>query len=339
VLPDAALAFDEVDPVRRLDHLAAGFLKKDGDPYNPSTLFKKALLARLPDAPQRYSAAAAALIAATDNLARYRMVEGTQAALTVADWLIARYEQLKAGRGFLDFNDLISRTVRLLARQDAGPWVQYKLDKGIDHILLDEAQDTSPDQWNVVKFLRGILCRLWRARRRRAHHLRRRRRKAVYLFLPGRIAGILRRQRHGFQIGGARRGPQLRERQPEAFVSLDERRAAGRRQGIFAIRGATRPDPDPIRSSMRRSAPARQAMSRSGRRSARRPSPNQRIGREAVDHATAPAVLLAERIATTIDRWLKTREIIEGAGSASRPATSWCWCASAIVSCTRCRAR
>jgi ATP-dependent helicase/nuclease subunit A len=81
------------------------------------------------------------------------MVEGTQAALILADWLIARYEQLKAGRGFLDFNDLISRTVRLLARQDAGPWVQYKLDKGIDHILLDEAQDTSPDQWSVVKFL------------------------------------------------------------------------------------------------------------------------------------------------------------------------------------------
>ncbi len=44
------------------------------------------------------------------------MLEGTRAALTIADWLIARYEQLKAARGFLDFNDLITRTVRLLAR-------------------------------------------------------------------------------------------------------------------------------------------------------------------------------------------------------------------------------
>ena len=59
----------------------------------------------------------------------------------------------EGGRGFLDFNDLITRTVRLLSRPDAGPWVQYKLDQGIDHILLDEAQDTSPDQWEVVRRL------------------------------------------------------------------------------------------------------------------------------------------------------------------------------------------
>ncbi len=88
-----------------------------------------------------------------DRLALFRMLEGTRAALTIADWLIARYEQLKSARGFLDFNDLITRTVRLLARRDAGPWVQYKLDKGIDHILIDEAQDTSPEQWDVVRRL------------------------------------------------------------------------------------------------------------------------------------------------------------------------------------------
>ena len=82
-----------------------------------------------------------------------RMLENTRSALTIADWLIARYEQLKTARGFLDFNDLIARTVRLLSRQDAGPWVLYKLDKGIDHILIDEAQDTSPDQWSVLRRL------------------------------------------------------------------------------------------------------------------------------------------------------------------------------------------
>ncbi|TGV54539.1 hypothetical protein EN803_39715, partial [Mesorhizobium sp. M2D.F.Ca.ET.160.01.1.1] len=102
---------------------------------------------------ERYLATAKAILDVSDRLALFRMLEGTAAALTVAGWLIARYEQLKRGRGFLDFNDLITRTVNLLSRPDAGPWVQFKLDQGIDHILLDEAQDTSPDQWEVVKKL------------------------------------------------------------------------------------------------------------------------------------------------------------------------------------------
>ncbi|MGO4837831.1 UvrD-helicase domain-containing protein, partial [Rhizobiaceae sp. 2RAB30] len=133
--------------------LAAGFLKTDGDPYDPVKTFKKALHDRLPDLADRYSAAAAAIVAARERLALFRMLEGTRAALVISDWLIARYERLKNARGFLDFNDLIMRTVRLLARRDAGPWVQYKLDQGIDHILIDEAQDTSPHQWEVVRRL------------------------------------------------------------------------------------------------------------------------------------------------------------------------------------------
>ena len=129
VLPQASLGFAEPDPVIRLRLLAEGFLKADGDAYKPSALLTKSLTARLPDAADRYSATAARIIAVTDRLAQFRMIEGTHAALIVADWLIGRYEQLKAGRGFLDFNDLITRTARLLARQDAGPWVQYKLDQ------------------------------------------------------------------------------------------------------------------------------------------------------------------------------------------------------------------
>ena len=30
------------------------------------------------------------------------------------------------------------------------PWVLFKLDGGLDHILVDEAQDTNPDQWAIV---------------------------------------------------------------------------------------------------------------------------------------------------------------------------------------------
>ncbi len=60
---------------------------------------------------------------------------------------------MKTARGVLDFEDLVVKTVALLARADASRWVHYKLDRGLDHILVDEAQDTSPRQWQVVRAL------------------------------------------------------------------------------------------------------------------------------------------------------------------------------------------
>ena len=64
-----------------------------------------------------------------------------------------RYEALKRRRAVLDFDDLIARTEALLTRADATPWVLYKLDGGIAHVLLDEAQDTAPAQWRIVRAL------------------------------------------------------------------------------------------------------------------------------------------------------------------------------------------
>lgn len=63
------------------------------------------------------------------------------------------YANLKKANGFLDFNDLIERTLHLLKRQGASQWVHYKLDNGLDHILLDEAQDTNPEQWQIIQLL------------------------------------------------------------------------------------------------------------------------------------------------------------------------------------------
>ena len=65
----------------------------------------------------------------------------------------ARYDTLKAAGGKLDYNDLISRTQGLLKTSGAAQWVLYKLDGGIDHILVDEAQDTSPEQWAIITAL------------------------------------------------------------------------------------------------------------------------------------------------------------------------------------------
>jgi ATP-dependent helicase/nuclease subunit A len=74
------------------------------------------------------------------------------ALLQLADSVRIRYEAAKIRRGALDFADLIDKTRALLARADAA-WVLYKLDGGLDHVLVDEAQDTSPEQWDIVRRL------------------------------------------------------------------------------------------------------------------------------------------------------------------------------------------
>ena len=73
----------------------------------------------------------------------------TEALLHIAIAVAANYRREKAERGLLDYDDLIDKTLALLASGAAG-WVHYKLDRGVDHVLIDEAQDTSPRQWDII---------------------------------------------------------------------------------------------------------------------------------------------------------------------------------------------
>ncbi|MBP1805133.1 double-strand break repair helicase AddA [Rubellimicrobium aerolatum] len=66
---------------------------------------------------------------------------------------VEAYERRKLARGLLDFDDLIARARRLLTDPAVAQWVLWRLDGGIDHILVDEAQDTSPGQWAVIERL------------------------------------------------------------------------------------------------------------------------------------------------------------------------------------------
>ena len=68
---------------------------------------------------------------------------------------IALYEAAKQRRGWLDFDDLILRARALLTDRNVAAWVLYRIDGGIDHILVDEAQDTSRPQWDVIETLTG----------------------------------------------------------------------------------------------------------------------------------------------------------------------------------------
>ncbi|WP_460272930.1 double-strand break repair helicase AddA [Celeribacter sp. ULVN23_4] len=69
--------------------------------------------------------------------------------------ILPPYLERKSQLGLLDFDDMIRRARDLLSISNVSQWVLYRLDGGIDHILVDEAQDTSPDQWRVVQLLAG----------------------------------------------------------------------------------------------------------------------------------------------------------------------------------------
>jgi len=75
--------------------------------------------------------------------------ERTGALLHIATAAAANYRREKQERGLLDYDDLIDKTLVMLDRVSSG-WVHYKLDRGVDHVLIDEAQDTSPRQWDIV---------------------------------------------------------------------------------------------------------------------------------------------------------------------------------------------
>lgn len=125
----------------------------DGKPRSIKNLASKKLLEALPDLQTDLETRQEKLAMLLDKLRRVRLVPLNLAAFRLCYRLLVRYENLKKAEGLLDFDDLINRSLNLLKREGAGQWVQYKLDRGIDHILVDEAQDTSPAQWQIVQLL------------------------------------------------------------------------------------------------------------------------------------------------------------------------------------------
>jgi len=75
--------------------------------------------------------------------------ERTRALLVIAAQVAAGIDREKRERGLLDYDDLIDKTLAMLDSGASG-WVHFKLDRGVDHVLIDEAQDTSPKQWKIV---------------------------------------------------------------------------------------------------------------------------------------------------------------------------------------------
>ena len=153
---DQALATP--DPGERLVCLEAALLYASG---------QKATLPKLDGFPtkglrERHAALMPELNALMERVAEARPLRLANAAFArsaalnrfARAWLGA-WNGRKAALGLLDFDDMIDRAEALLARPGTAAWVLWRLDGGIDHILVDEAQDTSPAQWRVIEAISG----------------------------------------------------------------------------------------------------------------------------------------------------------------------------------------
>jgi ATP-dependent helicase/nuclease subunit A len=124
---------------------------------------------KIPDLMPEIDALMTRVEAVRDRRLGLAAVERDCALQGFAQAFLPRYAAEKARRGWLDFDDLITGVNGLLNNPDVAQWVLYRLDGAIDHILVDEAQDTGPLQWEVIarlaqEFMAGEGARSDRAR-------------------------------------------------------------------------------------------------------------------------------------------------------------------------------
>ena len=153
---------DQAQAQRLLSALAAGssedrtnayiefFTTGGGTPRK--SLITGALGKKYPDLLQRLTDEQARVLALAERRKAIVCRNKTYALLALADAVIDGYKTEKDRRGLLDYDDLIDKTLALLKSVESA-WVHYKLDSGIDHVLIDEAQDTSPRQWEIIHAL------------------------------------------------------------------------------------------------------------------------------------------------------------------------------------------
>ncbi len=149
-----ALALRTAKPLRgeaRAAALKPAFLTDKGEPRKRlcSVKLQRAepvLCAALADAQSRFAVV-------EERRAHLACAEASSAVLALADAIHGEYTRAKRAQAVLDYDDLILKTSNLLSRAGAAAWVLYKIDGGIDHILVDEAQDTNPEQWAIIETL------------------------------------------------------------------------------------------------------------------------------------------------------------------------------------------
>ena len=294
--------------------LKAAFTTKSGEPRK--SLMTAAVKKRAEALHERLSEAQDAFLALDEKICSLKLVEASIALLRLTEAIFERYEAAKRARTALDFDDLIGKTSSLLTRQEAAEWVLYELDARIDHILVDEAQDTNPGQWTIVERLTSDFFTGAGARD-----------CVPTLFVVGdekqSIYGFQGAKPELLQAFGVRFAQQtIREAGfswCEADLDLSFRNWSHPHRGRSCLGSAAGPatGPDPGHLAYRRDAGGGPALAAGARRKG---GQGQRMGEPDApggSRGRSPAEALAARIAAQIKRWLVSGDSLAPAAAPS----------------------
>ncbi len=159
------LAASQEERVKLYEVYKTAFLTQKGSIHQQS-FPPKSVEKKYPQAIEILYKEAERILDAENTIKASKSAAMTRDLLIIGHSVLEKYSKLKEQRGGLDFDDLIARTMELLTGRtqhflsldekeqvNVMPWVLYKLDQGIDHVLVDEAQDTNPEQWRIIEAL------------------------------------------------------------------------------------------------------------------------------------------------------------------------------------------
>ena len=145
------LANDECARAAQIETYCEAFFTGKGTPY--AKVANVDVLLEAPEIEDVLRTEEARLERLRERLQTVRFAQETEAVLRLAVCMMDGFAAKKQALAAMDYDDLIARTNAVLSRSDIAPWVLYKLDGGIDHILVDESQDTNPQQWRIIESL------------------------------------------------------------------------------------------------------------------------------------------------------------------------------------------
>jgi ATP-dependent helicase/nuclease subunit A len=150
----AMLLAEDSRDLHSFRHISRCFLTLKDTPIVSGRKDSKSLRQKLKDDADQFLELAevlpARVLATRDLINRHSTFELNRLWYLCGEDFVSHYQQLKQQLRLLDFTDLEWCSYRLLQSSDNALWVQYKLDQRIDHLLVDEFQDTNPTQWQLL---------------------------------------------------------------------------------------------------------------------------------------------------------------------------------------------